>query len=102
MNAYERMKTLLGEGEYDVLTLLLEDAKQDILNFCNRDDLPDALINTQVKIAVKYYNRRGREGDASYSEGAVSESFDTVFTDDIKRTLYRYKKAVPSQFRKKE
>lgn len=96
MGAYEKLKLMLGVGdeEKDLLELLLDEAKAYILSYCNIAELPDSLSGTQVKIAVKYYNRRGQEGSTSYSEGAKSQSFDNILTNDIRIELNTFRKVV--------
>ena len=87
-----KAEVLMAECDEHLRETLLELSKQDILNFCHIEELPAELEDVQLKIAVKYYNRMGQEGSSSYSEGGKSQSFEDLFTPDIKRQLYRFRR----------
>lgn len=71
---------------------MLEDSKNDILHYCNLDELPDSLIGVQVDLAVKRFNRMGAEGEASRDEGGVKHSFGNMIDADVKKVLRAYRK----------
>ena len=93
LEAYERFQILRGtDDDAGLAQVLLEDSKNDILSYCNLDELPDALIGLQVGLAVKRLNRMGTEGETSRSEGGVSHSFGDLIDEDAKKTLRAYRK----------
>lgn len=95
MTAAERFSALLGEEINDALAgVLLDEAKQIIINFCHLETMPPGLEGAQARLAVKAYNRMGQEGSASYSEGGKSQSFDALLDADLRRELYAYRKLV--------
>ena len=71
----------------DLLTTLLEDAQEEILDYCNRDILPTRAEGLQRELAIIYYNRQGSEGEASRSEGGVSVSYSNEIPKSIKKRL---------------
>lgn len=70
-------------GKDELLLVLLDDAKRLILDYTNRIEMLPELENLQRELAILYYRRLGDEGVSSYSEGAISTSYDT----DIPNTL---------------
>lgn len=82
----------MPECDPEVRETFLDMAQEDILNFCNLEAVPQELEDTQVKIALKYFNRWGKEGALSYSEGGQSQAYDDILTQDIKKSLYAYRK----------
>lgn len=76
----------------DLLNILLEDAEGEILDFCNRDILPDKAQVLQRELAITYYNRIGSEGESSRSEGGVSVSYSTEIPGNIKSRLLAFRR----------
>ena len=73
------VKTVLGISvtTYDsLLNIYIRQAKQQILTYCNRSNVPEALDDVHIQLAIVYYNRRGLEGEASRTEGAITQTFD--------------------------
>lgn len=95
----EKLKVRLGIKDFtqdDVLLVLLEDAQNEILDYCNRDVLLPKMESLQRELAIIYYNRQGSEGESSHSEGGMSVSYSTEIPESIKSRLssYRITKAV--------
>lgn len=79
----EKLKLILGiklddESEDSLLTLMLEDAVQDVLTWTNRTDLPLSLESVVRQVVVIRYNKQGAEGQTSHSEGGISRSFEDL------------------------
>lgn len=95
MAQLEKLKIRLGisdNSEDNLLNMLLEDAEGEILDFCNRDILPDKAQVLQRELAIIYYNRMGSEGEASRSEGGVSVSYSTEIPENIKSRLLAFRR----------
>lgn len=91
----KNVKILLGlhdSSKDELLQILIDQAKQQILAYTNRDELPNCLESIADRLAVIFYNRQGTEGELSRSEGAISQSFETLPTD-LTAVLNRYRKA---------
>lgn len=82
------------ENEKTKLSGLIEDAMILILDFTGRDvdSIMDPLYYYARQLAVIAWNREGNEGEASRSEGGVSQSFITDIPADIQSGLRRYRK----------
>ena len=95
MDQLQKLKIRLNiktNDEDDLLNLLLEDAENEILDYCNRDILPDKAQALQRELAVVYYNRLGSEGESSRSEGGVSVNYITDIPPGIKSRLNAFRR----------
>ncbi len=92
MDQLSKLKLKLGESLGDVskdnlLNLYLEDAKDTILELTHLSELPNNLLNTQIELAIVYYNKEGIEGQTSHSEGGVSRSFEEGIPESIMKKI---------------
>lgn len=95
MTQLERLKIRLeikNTDEDNLLTMLLDDAEGEILDYCNRDVLLPKMESLQRELAIIYYNRMGSEGESSRSEGGVSVSYSTVIPESLKSRLRSYRR----------
>ena len=74
----EKLKLPTGESDEALLSLLLEEAEEQILAYTGRTAMIPALEKTARDLAVIAYNRRGTEGESSRSGGGESYSFDSA------------------------
>lgn len=75
------IKILIGISDTSkdsLINLLINRASNYILTYCNRPDLPSALDDVHMDLAVIYYNRLGIEGQNSHTEGSISRSIIDV------------------------
>lgn len=99
MDELNKIKILLSIQEADtkqdqVILLLLEQAEDIILNYCNKTALPASLNQTKIRIALALYNQRGLEGLTGESFGGVSTTPADILSPDIKETLKRHRNTV--------
>ena len=90
----EKLKIRLGindNAQDGLLNQILEDAGNEILDYCNRELLTPKLEPLQRELAIIYYNRQGSEGESSHSEGGMSVSYSTEIPENIKSRLNRYR-----------
>lgn len=80
-----------GVDQDELLKEYLEDAVEAVLSYCNRDDVVTGMNSAIRSLAVIYYNREGAEGEASRSEGGVSQSFEEGIPKSIKDMLSKYR-----------
>lgn len=88
------IKLLLGltdDSKDGLLQLLLQQATDQVLAYTNRSDLIAELSSVCDRLTVIFYNRMGAEGEQSRSEGAISQTFETLPADLI-ATMNRYRK----------
>lgn len=92
MDDIDKLKKLTGESDEDLLSLLLEDAKDFVLSYTNRTEIVPGLQKTVRDLAVIALNRMGTEGESSRSEGGESYSFENA-PKHIYDVLDRYRLA---------
>lgn len=93
----ENLKGLLGGTcccEDGTLNALLETAEDTILDYIGRDELPSRLETVVVHLAVILYNQMGAEGEASRSQGGVSQTFLNDLPPAMLRRLKQYPRKV--------
>ena len=88
----ERVQTLTGEKDEDLIEILLDDAEAFVLSYTNRTRLKTGLEKAVRDLAVIALNRMGTEGEKSRSEGGESYTFDDA-PKQIYNTLNRYRLA---------
>lgn len=94
------VKTLLGMDPLDStkneqLSLILDIAKNEAMEFCNLDvheELPEGLKTAIIQMAVFKYNRLGTEGLNSESYAGASYSYTDEYPGSIKAVLLRNRK----------
>lgn len=78
------------ECDRETVETCLSMAQDAVLDYIQRDELPEAAKSVVIKLAVIYYNRLGNEGESSRTEGGISQSFITDIPKDIQRQLWRW------------
>lgn len=78
MDELEKLKLVTGEGDENLLSLLLSDAEEYALAYTNRTVMIPALRKPVRDLAVIAHNRMGTEGESGRSEGGESYSFDAA------------------------
>ena len=94
MTELEKLKIRLNitdDIHDDLLNLLIEDAKNEILDYTNRIEINDNMNGLVRELAIIYYNRQQDEGIASRSEGRVRVSYTTEKKKKKKNRLNAYR-----------
>ena len=86
MSELSKLKLLTGEGDTNLLSLLLNDAKEFVLVETNRTSIPKELESLPRRIALIAYNRMGTEGEKARSEAGESYTFDDL-PESIQRLI---------------
>lgn len=92
MTNLEKLKKLTGESDEELLSLLLEEAEDYVLNYTGRTRVVSGMEKAIRDLAVIALNRMGTEGESGRSEGGESYSFDDA-PKNIYNTLNRYRLA---------
>lgn len=91
----ENVKLMLGitdTSKDDLLSLLIENATQEVLTYTNQKSITDSL-NTAILLVVVYnFNRIGTEGVDSEGYSGVSFAYSSDYPDNIMRLLKKQKK----------
>lgn len=92
----EKLKARLGisDDKQDAnLKVLLEEAEEEALNYCNRDDIEEGMKSAIRKMAYLAYKSDGIENIASKSEGGRSVSYKETngMPSSVRSSLNRYR-----------
>lgn len=94
MTELDKLKLRLritDNSQDDLLTLLLEQAEEEVLDFTNRDVLLSRMKSIVIDVAVEKYNRLNTQGESSRSEGGISVSyFSDGLSNNVKSRLVMY------------
>ena len=83
-----KISILIGrDDKTELLELLIENATEEILNYCNLEEYNTKLDSLICKIVVYNYNRLGTEGLNSTSYSELRENYTDGYGEDIVRML---------------
>ena len=83
----DKLKRRLPDAEDEaLLSDLLGEAGAFLRAYTNREALPAALEDAQVRVAAILYNRMGMEGESSHGEGGVTRAAEAL-PEDLRRWL---------------
>lgn len=88
----EKLKTLYPNLNEELLQIILEQSEQFILNYCNIEEVPQALEAVAMAICIERINKLKSEGINSESAGGSSISYMEDYSAPIYRELKRYRK----------
>lgn len=83
-----------SEADMEKAYVILDSAKDTILDYIGREELPDRLNSVVVQLAVIMYNQQGAEGETARSQGGVSQSFLNDLPPLMKKRLDSYPRKV--------
>lgn len=95
-------KALIGESNIadDLVAAYLADAESAILRRRYPFGVPDGAIvesiydMLQVKLAVRYYLRRGGEGEISHNENGIDRKYGSVNDEDLLMEITPFAKLI--------
>lgn len=78
MEQLQKLKLLLGSPQESdlVLEFYLESAKNIICDIRNTNEVESKYLQTQLRIAIELYNKRGIEGQVAHGENGINRSYD--------------------------
>ena len=90
MTDVEMLKKITGEGDEELLSLLLSMAEEKVLSLANRRKMIYPLKPAVREWATVAYNRMGMQGETSRSGGGSSSAF-AVLPNDSERVMQRFR-----------
>ena len=92
---FDKLKILVGSEDVpdELIAFMLERAEAQILNYCNRQDLPEQFATAQIMLAAKYMERVDDLGSRSMSQGKRAVAFDDLIPPDMQAELNTFRKA---------
>lgn len=92
MTEMEKLQKLTGEGDTDLLALLLDDAEEYAKSYTGRKRIPDDLKKTVRDLTVIAYHRLGTEGESARTGAGESYTFADI-PQSIYNSLNRFRLA---------
>lgn len=71
----------------NLLTMLIDDAVVEVIDYCNLKEYNTNLDSTVVKMATQNYNKISSQGIASQSYSGVSETYVDGYSADVMAQL---------------
>lgn len=94
MDTLELLTILHPSIDEDLLALLLNNARQDVMNYCHIQDFPDSIESTLLEMVEENINKLGAQGYQSENTGGNSITYLTDYSDKVYKVLNRYKRPV--------
>ncbi len=94
---YARLDLKPDSSDAAVIADMFDDAIQMCLDY-TRGNLSKPVLIQAKRLAIIMYNEQGTEGEASRSEGGVSQSFELGLPNIIKTALAPYRVAKTRRF----
>jgi hypothetical protein len=72
-------------------------AKSKILNRLNNDkitEVPEKYVGVQLDLAVRYFNKKGAEGESAHDENGIKRVYGSVNDEDLLSEVTPYAKVV--------
>ena len=88
----EKIITLTGEKDEDLIELLLDDAEEFVKSYTGRKNIVTGLEKAVRDLTVIALNRMGTEGETARSEGGENYTFDDA-PKQIYDTMNRFRLA---------
>lgn len=85
-------KELLKTVDTACINILIEEAKNEIVDYCNLDKYDEKLDFIMQKMVRHKFNRLGNEGISSQSYSGVSESYTADYEPSIYKALNRHRR----------
>ena len=91
MEILDKIKLLLPNANDDILSLLIDLAKDFSINYCNLSEYNATLDNIIVKMVLEDFNKLGSEGISAKSFSGISESYITDYSAEIYKMLNKHR-----------
>jgi hypothetical protein len=92
----DKIKLLLSKSDDDTVDELIQTlislCKEEAYVYCNLDSYSDKLDYIVVQMVIERYNRIGSEGATSQSSSGVSNSYDSYYSEKVRKALNKHRK----------
>ncbi len=87
-----KLKLLYPSLNDGVLALVLEQAQDFVLDYCNIEEIPNSLNSVLLDMCKQDINKLNAEGFNSESAGGSSISYDTDYSQSVYKRLKKHKR----------
>lgn len=87
-----KLKLLYPSLDDGVLALVLEQAQDFVLDYCNIEEIPNSLNSVLLDMCKQDINKLNAEGFNSESAGGSSISYETDYSQSVYKRLKKHKR----------
>jgi hypothetical protein len=87
-----KLKLLYPSLNDEVLALVLEQAQDFVLDYCNIEEIPNSLNSVLLDMCKQDINKLNAEGFNSESAGGSSISYETDYSQSVYKRLKKHKR----------
>lgn len=87
-----KLKLLYPSLNDGVLALVLEQAQDFVLDYCNIEEIPNSLNSVLLDMCKQDINKLNAEGFNSESAGGSSISYETDYSQSVYKRLKKHKR----------
>lgn len=90
----EKLKLLLNANDEqdELLSVLISLCKDEAIAYCNLSEYNKKMDFVVIQMVIERYNRIGSEGAASQSFSEVTMTFDSFYSEKVRRMLNKFRK----------
>lgn len=88
----KQLKLLCPTISSGMAALMVNQAKDAFMAYCNVDSVPEAAHSVVLRLAAYYFGHAGADGLASENVSGISESYLTDYPDELKRSMNRFRR----------
>ena len=88
----EKLKLLYPTIDDRVIALVVAQAQDFVLDYCNLEEIPEALNSVVFEMCKQDINKLSAEGFSSESAGGSAISYETDYTGLVYKRLKKHKK----------
>ena len=88
----EKLMLYLHTNDDATLEVLLQNAQQYAVDYCNLEEYQDALDSVVFRMVCEDWNRKGSEGIASASYAGLSETSSQDYSAQVMRQLRKHRR----------
>lgn len=89
-----KLKLLYPSIDVNVIVLVIEQAQSFVLDYCNLDEVPEALESVVLDMCKQDLNRLKGEGLSSEGAGGSSISYENDYSPQVYKRLKKHKRIV--------
>lgn len=88
----DKLGLLYPSVDGNVIALVIEQVQSFVLDYCNLEEVPEALESVMLDMAKQDLNKMLSQGISSQSAGGSSVSYEQDYTQNVYKRLKKHKR----------
>lgn len=88
----EKLTLLYPSVDIAVIALVIEQVQSFVLDYCNLQEVPEALESVMVEMCKQDINKMLSQGISSQSAGGSTVSYEQDYTQNVYKRLKKHKR----------